>query len=132
MESKLERFVKHVGRNANAYFVSAVVLGIISSWELTAIAAYKTINPVKQYQLFGESWKKAKAQKKRYEELYPKVMEYADQDKNGGIDFNEQADAWRRMGYKGPFFQSKNPYNPFPTPTLEDLERAITSYEKDN
>jgi len=43
----------------------------------------------------------------RFKVLYKEFLMRADNDNNRYIDFSEQVDAWRRLGYEGPFFESK-------------------------
>ncbi len=49
---------------------------------------------------------------------------FADQDKNGMIDFNEVVDAYRRMGFTDTFVAGE----PFPKPRFRELEKAIKYY----
>ena len=72
----------------------------------------------------------------QFNQLYATFLEYADVDKKGGISFAEQADAWEKLGYKGPFFESKERdiYSQFPRVTIKDiprLEKAIQIYENE-
>lgn len=62
-----------------------------------------------------------------YSPLYQELMDWADKDMNRVVSIEEQADAWRRMGYKGPFLESKGAAQ-FPTPSLEQLAAGVESY----
>jgi len=56
---------------------------------------------------------------------YKKLLELADRNHDGGVDFSEQADAWRRMDYDDVYTASD-----FPEPSFERIKRGIKSYEE--
>lgn len=62
-----------------------------------------------------------------YKKNYETLMTLADKDRNGIVSFEEQADAWERMGYKVPFSKSE-----FPKPNISEIEKAIESYERES
>ena len=64
---------------------------------------------------------------KEYSELYKQVLNLGDKDKTDYLNFVEQVDVWRRMGYKGPFIETQGAKQ-FPEPKLKDLEKAFESY----
>jgi len=47
---------------------------------------------------------------------------------DGILSFEEQADAWNRMGYQGPFIESLGS-KAFPNPTTDDLRIGVESYK---
>ncbi|MBS3158194.1 hypothetical protein J4206_02815 [Candidatus Woesearchaeota archaeon] len=52
---------------------------------------------------------------------------------NNILDFDERVDLWNRMGYTQTFDKTKEDgtFRQFPHPTLENLERALQSYDRE-
>ncbi len=93
---------------------------------------YRERNEQRQKRQKEQSEMKQREQeyRERYEGLYNQLLNLSDRDKNGYVDFAEQVSAWRRMGYfERPFIESKG--IKFPEPTLENLEKAVKSYQKE-
>lgn len=57
-----------------------------------------------------------------------KADQLADENNSGHLEFNEKADVYKRMGFKGPFRDSKGREH-WPHYELSDLQKAIKSYE---
>lgn len=77
--------------------------------------------------------KEVKKSKEKFDGLRQELFSRECADKNepyGYIDYNEQIDAYLRMGY-GPFFETEK-NKKFPEPKLEELQRAIDSYRSEN
>ena len=121
---------KHPLRNTMVGTIigSAVLIGGI--WEAALVRETGYWNPARQIEYKNIEYEKAKKREDRFNELHKEFLSHADRDKNGYIDFAEQVDAWRRMGYEGPFFESKGA-SQFPNPTLERLEKAVENYKRD-
>jgi len=107
--------------------VGAVIIATPLAWGLF-IPITGHVNPVKQYEFIQIEEEKSKQREHKYRELYQEVIRYADKDDNGYVSFSEQVDAWKRMGYEGPFLESQGA-SQFPKPELEDLEKAQESYK---
>lgn len=97
-----------------------------------------TLNPVKNIKHdiahFQEAGVAQIEQERKFDEAYSMVLYCADRDHNHLIDFAEQADAWRRMGFRGPFYRpflESAGASQFPTPTLGQLEEAIERYKRE-
>jgi hypothetical protein len=65
-----------------------------------------------------------------YQETFDKVMRLADRNGNGVLEFGEQADAWRRMGFKDLYVESRGE-SQFQKPKLGQLGNAVASYERE-
>jgi len=63
-----------------------------------------------------------------YEDTFDKVMHLANRNKNGVLEFTEQVDAWRRMGFKDLYVESRGE-SQFQKPKLGQLGNAIASYK---
>ena len=64
-----------------------------------------------------------------YNESYNEFINHADQDNNRYISIQEQTEAWKKLGFEGPFYESKGK-SQFPKPDLSQLEKAIESYNQ--
>lgn len=65
----------------------------------------------------------------KYYETYGYMLRFADKDGNSILSFNEQADAWKRMGYTDKIFIESQGASQFPKPDIGMLEKAIKSYQ---
>lgn len=116
-----------------------VVPGV--TWEYFTVPASGTWNPTgqiryvkQQKQQLKEEQKQLIEEQKMYESMYGQLLVLADSDNNGVLTLAEQADAWKRMGLlqetiveSGVIARRTFPFQP---PKLEDLERAIESYQR--
>ena len=87
--------------------------------------------------IIGENYKDSSINKKEklgYSALHGQIFNlggFADtniDDSKGYVSLSEEADACIRMGYEGPFFESDGR---FCVPNLEELEKAIKSYQSE-
>ena len=104
-------------------------------YESAFFSATGYLNPIKQMRVVKAHEEKMAQEKERYTALYNKVLDLADNDKEGStgfLSFGEQVDAWKRMGYTNTRYIASEGSRQFAIPSMEDLEKAIASYEADN
>ncbi len=85
------------------------------------------VNPVRILNKFEARQQEETKRKKLYNDIFGKGG-YADRNGDNAIDFSEQVDAYRRMGYQDEVF-IEGRWRNFPYSTLSQLETAIKSYE---
>ena len=85
------------------------------------------VNPVKILNKYEARHQEETKRKKLYNDIFGKGG-YADRNGDNAIDFSEQVDAYRRMGYQNEVF-IEGRWGTFPYPKLSQLESAIKSYE---
>ena len=107
------------------------VLGFLFAWGINGVIT-RDPNPINAVTRAIEGYNLIKENERIYPNKYSQIFGpngYADANRDNIIDFPERIDAYRRMG----FFQDVLPIageTEFPKPNLNQLERAIRSYEK--
>ena len=75
--------------------------------------------------------RRERLERERYDEAYSRLLQLADRDHDGVLSFREQAEAWRRMGYKDLFIESRGSEQ-FEKPKYTGwIEGAIREYEQE-
>ena len=94
-----------------------------------ACIKYGEFNPIKQIELSIEGNRKNITEIKKLGGLYNKIFGdngYADLNHNGKISLVEKIDAYQRMGFNEDELLEERP---FPKPNVNQLEKAVQSYE---
>lgn len=128
-KSEIEILAKTLGHSiyglAGTYTI--VVFGIHYTSGLINTGEF---NYLKQQEILAERDEKQLLDKKRYSEAWDKLFvdpAYADRDSNEALTLEEISDAYKRMEFSELFI--KEGKIEIDKPTLDQLERAVMSYE---
>ncbi len=98
---------------------------------LKKVDKINTWNPIKQHTILEQRRNEEKQNAKiRYDSAYKKIFGpsgYADANFSTGVSFDEKVSAYRKMDFLDDIFVEGEK---FPQPTIEQLEKAIESYEE--
>ncbi len=113
-------FLKYFG-----HFAYSVIGFTALTLEYIGFSATGEINPLKARHVIAQRIEHAEAEKINYQKLVYRLSELADINKNGKLELDERVEAFKRMGLEN---QVKVQVQ-FPQLKLEDLEKAVQSYQ---